>query len=282
MDLEAIYENVERRDIQKTTGPQTQSQSQDEGKDLKHIVIILKFVFSSCLSGGSRCLVLITVGLGLICVLLLVFIILQHNTITAERDLIKSYKNTAEEFNQTINSLQDNYTDLMTEKHQLQNNFNSLTQKNLELETKVNNLTAEKDQLQRDFKSLNEKNVSGWFFMSTELKNWSDSRQYCRERGADLVIINTEEKQVSLCECLLMNERNHTYSLVWIGLSDRENEGIMKWVDNSPLKQGFWLKGEPNDQNANEDCIELMPSNPVLNNWNDLPCSAKRNVFCEK
>uniref|UniRef100_A0A8C1Y980 C-type lectin domain-containing protein n=1 Tax=Cyprinus carpio TaxID=7962 RepID=A0A8C1Y980_CYPCA len=231
MDLEAIYENVER----------------------------------------SRCLVLITVGLGLICVLLLVFIILQHNTITAERDLIKSYKNTAEEFNQTINSLQDNYTDLMTEKHQLQNNFNSLTQKNLELETKVNNLTAEKDQLQRDFKSLNEKNVSGWFFMSTELKNWSDSRQYCRERGADLVIINTEEKQ-----------RNHTYSLVWIGLSDRENEGIMKWVDNSPLKQGGWLKGEPNDQNANEDCIELMPSNPVLNNWNDLPCSAKRNVFCEK
>ncbi len=50
------------------------------------------------------------------------------------------------------------------------------------------------------------------FFMSTELKSWSDSRQYCRDRGADLVIINTEEKQVSLCECLLLNKRNHTYS----------------------------------------------------------------------
>ncbi len=50
------------------------------------------------------------------------------------------------------------------------------------------------------------------FFVSTELKSWSDSRQYCRDRGADLVIINTEEKQVSLIECLLMNERNHTYS----------------------------------------------------------------------
>ncbi len=48
--------------------------------------------------------------------------------------------------------------------------------------------------------------------MSTELKSWSDSRQYCRDRGGDLIIINTEDKQVSLCECLLMNDRNHTYS----------------------------------------------------------------------
>ncbi len=48
--------------------------------------------------------------------------------------------------------------------------------------------------------------------MSTELKSWSDSRQYCRDHGADLIIINTEDKQVSLCECLLMNDRNHTYS----------------------------------------------------------------------
>ncbi len=88
-------------------------------------------------------MVLISVGLGIICVLLLVFIILQYITITAERDLIKSYKNTVEEFNQTINGLQNNYTDLMTEKHQLQNNFSSLTQKNLELESNVTSLSEE-------------------------------------------------------------------------------------------------------------------------------------------
>ncbi|KAL1281226.1 hypothetical protein QQF64_000029, partial [Cirrhinus molitorella] len=74
MDIEAIYENIERRNIENTTGPQTQSHGQDEGKGLKH--------------RGSRCLVLIAVSLGLICVLLLIFIILQHITITAERDLI--------------------------------------------------------------------------------------------------------------------------------------------------------------------------------------------------
>ncbi|XDV16161.1 hypothetical protein PO909_016009, partial [Leuciscus waleckii] len=85
------------RNINNRSRPPTQSRSKNEGKDGKQT--------------GSRCLVLMTVCLGLICVLLLVFITL-YITITAERDLLKSYKNTVEEFNHSINSLQDNYTDL--------------------------------------------------------------------------------------------------------------------------------------------------------------------------
>ncbi|KAL1281204.1 hypothetical protein QQF64_000007 [Cirrhinus molitorella] len=214
--------NVERKDIRNTTGPQTQSHGQDEEKDLKH--------------RGSRCLVMIAVSLGLICVLLLVFIILQRNTITAERNLIKSYKNTVEEFSQTINSLQDNYTDLMTEKHQLQNNFSSLNQKNLELES---NGTSVSEELKK------ESAKRGWVFMSDEEKSWSDSRQYCRNHGADLVIINSEEKQRVISS--FITER------VWIGLSHKEHEGNMKWVDNSALKQGFWVKDEPNDKAETDD-----------------------------
>jgi len=33
--------------------------------------------------------------------------------------------------------------------------------------------------------------------MSSEKKSWTESRRYCRERGADLIIINNKEKQVS-------------------------------------------------------------------------------------
>uniref|UniRef100_A0A8C2GJS7 C-type lectin domain-containing protein n=1 Tax=Cyprinus carpio TaxID=7962 RepID=A0A8C2GJS7_CYPCA len=149
--------------------------------------------------------------------------------------------------------------DLTAEKSQFQSNFNSLSQKKLELETRVNDLTtkkgqletrvkdltAERSQLQSNFSSLSQKNLElesrirslseeeskqSCLFMSTELKSWSDSRQYCRDRGADLVIINTEEKQRFISS--IVGES------VWIGLSDREQEGNMKWVDNSPLKQG--------------------------------------------
>ncbi|XP_048051443.1 CD209 antigen-like [Megalobrama amblycephala] len=229
MELDPVYQNVGRRNIEDTFKPRTLNHRQDEGKDENR--------------RGSRCLVLMTVCLGLICVLLLVIIVF----ITAEREsLFKSYKNTAEEINQTINSLQENYTDLTqkklkletrvkdltVERDQLKNNFSSLCEKKLELETRVNNLTAEKSQLQRRFDSLSQKNLEleskvtslsddltrepskqgYFFFISNESKHWSESRKYCRDRGADLIIIDTEEKQVSLCESLFMNERNHTYS----------------------------------------------------------------------
>jgi len=108
-----------------------------------------------CLSGGSRCLVLLTVCLGIICVLVLVFITLYITT-RAERDLLK---NTVEEFNHTINSLQDKNTDLMTENDQLKNNFISLSQKKLELETRVNDLIAEKRELLGSFNALNQEKL---------------------------------------------------------------------------------------------------------------------------
>ncbi len=72
-------------------------------------------------------MVLMAVCSGLICVLLLVFIILQHITITADKDLSKNYKDTVQVFNETINRLQDTYSDQLTEKDQLQDRFKALS-----------------------------------------------------------------------------------------------------------------------------------------------------------
>ncbi|TRY87353.1 hypothetical protein DNTS_017218, partial [Danionella cerebrum] len=114
----------------------------------------------------------------------------------------------------------------------------------------------------------------GFIFLTPELKSWSESRQFCRDNGADLVMIKSKEKQRLVSGKLV--------SSVWIGLSDAEREGVMKWVDNSPLNGGFWEVNEPNDAGANEDCVELNPKKPNLNNWNDIPCSLLRKALCER
>lgn len=55
-------------------------------------------------------MVLIIVSLGLVCLLMLITIILQHFMITAERDKIKSCKNTAEGFIPTMYCLESKAT----------------------------------------------------------------------------------------------------------------------------------------------------------------------------
>ncbi|XP_051993545.1 CD209 antigen-like protein C [Xyrauchen texanus] len=253
----------------------------------------LRFIWTEAKArnfGKNRRFVLSIVCLGLMCVLLGIGIIVQHHKLTEERDLLKmSYMDIEKEYNQTNNRLLVNYSDQTIAKDRLQSSFNSLNQTNLELETRVNSLTIEKDQLQSSFNSLNQKKLEleskvntscdghkknqVWFFISSEEKSWYESRQFCRDRGGDLVIINTEEKQRYVSS--LVNGR------AWIGLSDIENEGNMKWVDNSPLKKGFWNTNEPNDDEGKEDCVEVLSSNPFQKNWNDLPCSEKRKWICE-
>ncbi|XP_050957267.1 CD209 antigen-like [Labeo rohita] len=104
--------------------------------------------------------------------------------------------------------------------------------------------------------------------MSSVSKSWSESRQYCKDQGADLVTIKTEVKQHFITSVLNANGER-----VWIGLTDINQEGTMQWVDNSSLTQGFWRKDQPDDYKGNEDCVELVSSVAALINWNDIPCS---------
>ncbi|XP_036439450.1 C-type lectin domain family 4 member M-like isoform X2 [Colossoma macropomum] len=109
------------------------------------------------------------------------------------------------------------------------------------------------------------------YYIGTGEKNWHQSRQDCRERGSDLVIINSREEQRFIQELNLQ---------VWIGLS--ESQSTWTWVDGSSPSSEYWINGEPNEYRTGEDCAESKPNYEPPNTWNDERCSTVLNWVCER
>ncbi|XP_059903139.1 macrophage mannose receptor 1-like isoform X2 [Gadus macrocephalus] len=112
---------------------------------------------------------------------------------------------------------------------------------------------------------------NSFYLFSDTKKNWEDSRNDCKQRGADLVVINSDEEQ----------EFTSSIGKHWIGLSDRETEGEWKWVDGSGLTFRNWGADEPNGVDGVEECAELRWRTPP-NLWNDALCKRTNFWICEK
>ncbi|XP_066541579.1 C-type lectin domain family 4 member F-like [Hoplias malabaricus] len=173
--------------------------------------------------------------------------------------------------------LQTSNTNLMKERDQLQTSNTNLMKERDQLQTSNTNLMKERDQLQTMTSGVDLQ--QGWvffdtsaYYISTDMKTWSESRVDCEDNGGDLVIINSKEEQEYLARKIGSKQP-------WIGLTDSESENQWKWVDGSALTTAYWAEGEPNNLNE-EDCVHM--SDRKNKTWNDLSCSSKRQWICER
>ncbi|XP_066541660.1 C-type lectin domain family 4 member F-like [Hoplias malabaricus] len=241
----------------------------------------------------SRLYRLAVVGLGLLCVLLLIAITvlwIQFNNLNLQRDQLQSSNTNLmmeRDQLQTSNSnlmkerdqLQTSNSNLMKERDQLQTSNTNLMKERDQLQTSNTNLMKERDQLQTSNTNLMKERDqlksmrqcweffdTSAYYISTDKKTWSESRDDCEDNGGDLVIINSKEEQEYLA-------RKIGSKYTWIGLTDSERENQWKWVDGSALITAYWGQGQPDNLNE-EDCAHVGYQENFSNKtWNDLSCS---------
>ncbi|XP_048034520.1 CD209 antigen-like protein D [Megalobrama amblycephala] len=179
-----------------------------------------------------------------------------------------------------IHTKSTNYTE---ERDQLLTNITNLTEERNQLLNKITNLREERDALRNELQMC-----AGWtcyqssfYYISNEKKNWTESRRYCTERGADLIIINNKEEQDFV-------KNISGAAVVYIGLTDSDVENTWKWVDGSTLTSGFrfWASKEPNGD-TRENCVVTvavpkLPEWPGLVGWIDVACNITYQWICEK
>ncbi|XP_019735282.1 CD209 antigen-like protein E [Hippocampus comes] len=112
------------------------------------------------------------------------------------------------------------------------------------------------------------------YYISSMRKGWDDSRQDCLQRDADLVIINGREEQAFLTGFT---------KAAWIGMSDKDKEGIWIWVNGTPVNKDRleWAPGQPDGAFGGEDCGDIRTMMNFIG-LNDSNCSVRSQWICEK
>ncbi|XP_039456320.1 C-type lectin domain family 17, member A-like isoform X2 [Oreochromis aureus] len=110
------------------------------------------------------------------------------------------------------------------------------------------------------------------YLLSESFGSWDAARKDCKDRGADLVVIDSAEEQTFLSTI--------TTKDAWIGLNDKEQEGTWKWVDGTPLTLTYWAKTQP-DNGGKQDCAYVTKDE--RRSWGDGWCLIEyRQWICEK
>uniref|UniRef100_A0A3P9NBV9 C-type lectin domain-containing protein n=1 Tax=Poecilia reticulata TaxID=8081 RepID=A0A3P9NBV9_POERE len=88
-------------------------------------------------------------------------------------------------------------------------------------------------------------------YVATKM-SWGDAEKFCLTSGANLASFHTYN---FIRQLVLSSSKTNASS--WIGGHDSAEEGNWLWSDGSKFLFHHWGKGQPNNANGNEDCMEI-------------------------
>ncbi|GAA6094131.1 asialoglycoprotein receptor 2-like isoform X1 [Tachysurus ichikawai] len=208
----------------------------------------------------------------------------RYNTLTLERDeLLTRYNNLTLERDELLTR----YNTLTLERDELLTRYNTLTLERDELLTRYHNLNVmkqieylekERDRLQNRLDAFDTQERKRWTQFGTSSYyisvsgSWTESRQDCTDKEADLVIINSKEEQDFINTQLGI-------SPAWIGLSHNH---AWKWVDGTPLSAGYRMNEALRSYGTATKCAITVCQSDGKQHWTDKNCNERFVWICEK
>ena len=110
--------------------------------------------------------------------------------------------------------------------------------------------------------------------------SWFEANKFCKNIGAKLVEINSEEENAAIVDEINKRKFQEKKMYFWIGLTDLRKEGVWKLESNGATAnyqnwdESYKDNPEPNNHGGNEDCAHLRvgPCSRWRDGWADLQC----------
>ncbi|XP_017009681.2 accessory gland protein Acp29AB [Drosophila takahashii] len=95
---------------------------------------------------------------------------------------------------------------------------------------------------------------SRYFYIEDEIrKNWYSAAETCRQMGAQLAVIRSEEELTAL------KAKLHKDRIYWLDINDLDKEGQFKSSASGKQTPFFkWRAGQPNNSDENQHCVDLL------------------------
>ncbi|XP_071768194.1 collectin-12-like [Centroberyx gerrardi] len=114
------------------------------------------------------------------------------------------------------------------------------------------------------------------YFFSKDLHSFDDAKTTCEVKSASLLIISDMEEQKWL------KKQTSGKGYFWMGLTDKQEENVWRWLDGTEPAFTKWKPGQPDDwghgHEIGEDCAGLIHDGL----WNDFFCEDLISYICEK
>ncbi|XP_068083151.1 hemolymph lipopolysaccharide-binding protein [Anabrus simplex] len=119
----------------------------------------------------------------------------------------------------------------------------------------------------------------GYYKSTKKILSWDDARKECKEDGAHLMVIDTDQKK-EVFKILYLRQwpkvsSDGTYLVNLVGVHDPEKTGHFVTVLGDPVEKSRWARGQPDG--GDQHCGAARWTGEL----HDISCSMKSAFICE-